>query len=95
MNLSNMHSRSKLQATSSRRQFLANAGGGLSALGVAAALADSSRNSTSEIDPANPYEPRPSHFPAKAKSVIVVFCSGALSHVDTFDFKPELERRHG
>lgn len=95
MNLSNMHSRSKLQAASSRRQFLANVGGGLSALGVAAALADSSRNSASEIDPANPYEPRPSHFPAKAKSVIVVFCSGALSHVDTFDFKPELERRHG
>ncbi|MCR9208574.1 MAG: DUF1501 domain-containing protein [bacterium] len=95
MKLSNMQPRSALQSTSSRRQFLASAGGGLSALGVAAALAESSHGPAPEIDPANPYEPRPSHFPAKAKNVIVVFCSGALSHVDTFDFKPELERLHG
>jgi hypothetical protein len=27
--------------------------------------------------------------------VIVIFCSGAVSHVDTWDYKPELERRHG
>ena len=39
--------------------------------------------------------PRAPHFEAKAKNVIVVFCSGALSHVDTFDYKPELIRRHG
>ena len=44
---------------------------------------------------ANPYAPKRSHFEAKAKNVIVVFCSGALSHVDTFDYKPELIRRHG
>jgi len=25
----------------------------------------------------------------------VVFCSGAISHIDTFDYKPELVRRHG
>jgi hypothetical protein len=47
------------------------------------------------IDPAHPYAPRPPHFAARAKNVIVVFCSGACSHVDTFDFKPELVRRHG
>ena len=35
------------------------------------------------------------HFPAKAKRVIQIFCSGGLSHVDTFDYKPELERRAG
>ena len=48
-----------------------------------------------KIDPANPYAPRKPHFEAKAKNVIVVFCSGALSHVDTFDYKPELIRYHG
>lgn len=95
MNLSSIHQRSASRSAQSRRQFLASSGGGLSALGVAAALADPSHAAAPEIDPANPYEPRPSHFPAKAKSVIVIFCSGALSHVDTFDFKPELERRHG
>ncbi|MEO8271769.1 MAG: DUF1501 domain-containing protein [Aureliella sp.] len=47
------------------------------------------------IDPAHPYRARSPHFPAKAKNVIVVFCSGALSHVDTFDYKPELIRLHG
>ena len=39
--------------------------------------------------------PRRPHFEAKAKNVIVVFCSGALSQVDTFDYKPELIRFDG
>jgi hypothetical protein len=34
-------------------------------------------------------------FEPKAKRVIQIFCSGGLSHVDTFDYKPELERRAG
>ena len=35
------------------------------------------------------------HHPAKAKRIIQIFCSGGLSHVDTYDYKPELERRAG
>ncbi|MEZ5945065.1 MAG: DUF1501 domain-containing protein [Planctomycetaceae bacterium] len=35
------------------------------------------------------------HFPARAKNVVVIFCSGACSHLDTFDYKPELISRHG
>ena len=42
------------------------------------------------IDPARPYAPRPPHFPAKAKSVIVIFCAGAVSQLETWDYKPEL-----
>ena len=38
---------------------------------------------------------RQPHFSPPAKQVIEVFCSGALSHVDTFDYKPELIRYHG
>ena len=41
------------------------------------------------IDPARPFAPRPPHFAPKAKNVLMIFCSGALSHVDTFDYKPE------
>ncbi|MAR09380.1 MAG: sulfatase [Blastopirellula sp.] len=48
-----------------------------------------------QIDPAHPYAARPPHVPAKAKNVIVIFCSGACSQLDTFDYKPELIRRHG
>lgn len=40
-------------------------------------------------------ESRHPHFEAKAKNVIVVFCSGAISQVDTFDYKPELIRFDG
>ena len=38
---------------------------------------------------------RPSHFPARAKRVIHFFLNGGPSHVDTFDPKPELQRRAG
>lgn len=47
-----------------------------------------------KIDPAQPYAPRPPHFAAKAKQVLLIVCSGALSHVDTWDYKPELFKRH-
>jgi hypothetical protein len=46
------------------------------------------------IDPARPYEPRSTHFPARANRVLMLFCSGALSHLETFDYKPELIKRH-
>ncbi len=39
--------------------------------------------------------PRPSHFSAKAKSVIHLFMNGGPSQMDLFDPKPELDRRHG
>jgi hypothetical protein len=43
----------------------------------------------------NPLSPRPAHFPSKAKSVIWLFMNGGPSQVDTWDYKPELEKRHG
>lgn len=46
------------------------------------------------IDPKRPDLARPPHFTPKARRVLVIFCSGALSHVDTFDHKPELVKRH-
>lgn len=58
-------------------------------------LAEQARGDSPKVDPENPYASRPSHFPAKATRVLEIFCSGALSHVDTFDHKPELTRRDG
>ena len=46
-------------------------------------------------DPRNPLAPRPPHFPARAKRVIFLFMHGGPSQVDTFDYKPLLERDHG
>lgn len=47
------------------------------------------------IDPDKPYAPRPSHESVKAKRVLVISCPGAVSHVDTFDYKPDLYKFHG
>lgn len=43
----------------------------------------------------NPLAPKPPHFPAKAKNVIFVFSNGGVSHMDTFDYKPELFKADG
>jgi hypothetical protein len=77
----------------SRRHFLAHAAGGLGGIALAwllhqdAAAADEAASS--------PYAPKQPHFPAKAKRVIQVFCPGGVSHVDTFDHKPDLARYEG
>lgn len=47
------------------------------------------------IAPGEPYAPRPPHTVPRAKNVVMIFCSGAVSQLDTFDYKPELIRRHG
>ena len=43
----------------------------------------------------NPMGPKPPHFPARAKHVIFLFMEGAVSQVDSFDYKPLLEKFHG
>src|SRR5204863_2043601 len=48
-----------------------------------------------KISPENPLAARPPHFAPKAKRVLLIFCSGACSHLDTWDYKPELIKRHG
>ena len=87
-----------------RRGFLAHTGSGLGGIALASLLAEDQLLAESatgsgpirpEIDPANPYAARQPHFAAKAKNVVVVFVSGALSHVDTFEYKPELVKFDG
>lgn len=77
-------------APSGRRAFLARAGGGFGGMALSALLAENSVASGF-----NPQASRASHFPAKAKRVIQIFCPGGWSQVDTFDYKPELEKRAG
>ena len=42
-----------------------------------------------------PAEGENTHFPSKAKRVLQIFCPGAASHIDLWDYKPELQRRSG
>ena len=44
--------------------------------------------------PERPSRPA-AHFPPKARRVVHIFCTGAVSHLDTWDYKPELIKRHG
>ncbi|HWE04181.1 MAG TPA: DUF1501 domain-containing protein [Tepidisphaeraceae bacterium] len=84
-----------------RRDWLRRAGGGMGLLGLAALLADEGLL----VDPAgaallpgrpsDPMAPRSPHFPAKAKSVIWMFINGGPSHVDTWEYKPGLEKYDG
>jgi hypothetical protein len=74
-----------------RRDFLNNFGWGIGGLSLASILG---------VDPVtaeavSPLAAKASHFPVKAKAVIQLFASGAPSHVDTFDYKPELQKRDG
>ncbi|NND98758.1 MAG: DUF1501 domain-containing protein [Pirellulaceae bacterium] len=79
----------------SRRRFLSGSAAALPNIALAAMTAEQTRGQTPPALAADPNEPGLAHFPAKAQNVIMVFCSGALSHVDTFDYKPELLRRDG
>ena len=91
------------RALLSRRRFLSNSGGGLGAIALASLLSqqgilasdDSPAPVRPSIDPRAPLAQRLPHFAPKAKRVLVIFCSGAVSHLDTFDHKPELIKRHG
>ncbi|MEX1223985.1 MAG: DUF1501 domain-containing protein, partial [Pirellulales bacterium] len=76
----------------SRRRFLTETGGGFAGLALAAMLAE---NRAAGAPAGHPLAAKPPHFAAKAKRVIQIFCPGGVSHLDTFDYKPALEARHG
>ncbi len=87
-----------------RRRFLSDTGIGLGSIalahllgrqGLLAASVSGKESIRPVIGPGSPYAPRPAHFTPRAKNVLVIFCSGACSQLDTFDYKPELIRRHG
>ncbi len=82
-----------------RRAFLGGSLGGLAGIALAGLLRDQKLLGAEPVRPlirANaPLAARPAHFAPRAKKVLVIFCSGALSHLDTFDYKPELIRRAG
>ncbi len=88
--------------TGSRREFLWETGAGFTGLALTALLEQDGffarHANAGEARPAgyrNPMAPRPAHFAPRAKSVIFFFLYGGPSQIDTFDYKPELQRRDG
>src|SRR3954452_14239923 len=80
-------------AYASRRQFLARAGGGFGLLALSGLLHQ--EGLLAAPAPPNPLAPKGPHFPTRARSVIWLFMNGGPSHVDTWDHKPELDKRDG
>lgn len=75
-----------------RRHFLREAAGGLGVLALASLLR---QDQPATAAGGRAGDPLGHHFPPKAKRVLQVFLTGGISQVDSFDYKPELIRRHG
>src|SRR5438105_1934288 len=89
----------KFQRSIARRTFLGQSAYGLGAAALAsllnpklmgsAAAAEDSANARWRGVIAKP------HFPVKAKRIIHLCMAGGPSHLETFDFKPELKKLNG
>ena len=83
-----------------RREFLWQTGAGFTGVALGSMLAQDgflarqaiAADGSTDFNPLKPVAPM---FPAKAKSVIFLFMYGGPSHVDLFDYKPELYKHDG
>lgn len=82
-------------AFSSRRAFLRGTGGGFGILALSALLDNQNLLAAPQPAVLNPLAAHAGHFPTKAKSVIWLFMNGGQSQVDTWDYKPALEKADG
>ena len=78
-----------------RRGFLGDSATALGSIALSSLLAGDDLLAAAQpirpvVDPARPYAPRPPHFAPRAKNVLVIFCAGAVSQLETWDWKPEL-----
>ncbi len=73
-----------------RRDFLWDSGGGLGGIALAAMLSGENLLAADSPETGGVL-----HYPAKAKRVVQLFMAGAASHLDLFDYKPELVKHHG
>jgi hypothetical protein len=89
--------------TGTRREFLWQSGAGFAGLALTALLEQDgffARHAQAAAPPAakgpgGPLAPKRPHFRARAKRCIFLFMYGGPSAVDTFDYKPELQKRNG
>ena len=96
----NPHWNSYLNKTVSRRELLRASSTGFGGMALAAMLGEEQLRAaaaSSSIGPAGagPLAVKQPHFAPKAKRVIFLFMHGGPSQVDTFDYKPLLQRDHG
>ncbi len=74
----------------SRREALKSAGAGFGYVALAGLLGEASAKAAPK-----PLAAREPHFKPRAKRIIFVFMQGAVSQMDTFEFKPKLQKDGG
>ncbi len=84
-----MHCGNFMKGPGSRREMLKGCAMGFGGVALQAIMADEAKAS------ANPLAPKTPHYAAKAKNVIFLYMDGGPSQVDTFDYKPMLDKYHG
>ena len=87
------HAREALRQDITRRWFFKECGVGLGTIALHSLLQNTATAASSSV--ANPLEPRPAPLPGKAKRVIYLFMAGAPSHLELFDYKPQLAKFNG
>ena len=78
-----------------RRGMLTRCGMGFGSMALTGMLNADAAHPALGAESSNPMLPKPAQFPSKIKHVIHLFMNGGPSQVDTFDPKPELQRRGG
>jgi len=73
-----------------RREMLGRCAGGFGSVALSSLLADPVYGKAK-----SPFAPKNTHHNPKAKSVIFLYMDGGVSQVDSFDYKPRLEKDHG
>ncbi len=79
----------------SRRQVLKGASAGFGYLALAGMLGKNARRLRADEAKPGHLAPKAPHFPAKAKRIIFLFQEGAVSQMDTFEYKPKLQADGG
>jgi hypothetical protein len=95
MNCSAYHNASGAPRILSRREFLWRSGGGLGGIALASLLGSQGLLAQDKVAAVGKNAPRLPNHPPRAKRVVQLFMAGAASHVDLFDYKPELIKRNG
>jgi hypothetical protein len=78
-----------------RRWFLEQCGVGIGAIALGQLLAEAGFAATTNAQPADPLAPKQPQFAPKAKRIIFLFMAGAPSHLELFDYKPQLAKFDG
>jgi len=88
-----MDQAAKLKRKGARRWFIEQCGVGMGAFALNHLLASAGYAATQGAD--NPLAPKKPHFAPKARNVIFLFMAGAPSHLEMFDYKPQLAKFDG